>query len=365
MVDFVEMTAAEFDLGVLRRLSEKNYRWIESAGFDFAFFILSPLLVLPAVLAVIFRVPHAMTVGLLLAFPHYFSSATFYFWDERREYHKSRWMAFYAGPLIVAACYILLVYYRIPLIVQFVLFFWNTFHVARQNCGILSIYRHRAGISDRLQRDAPNLAILATSAWLALWNISTHHEVYPLLLRVHPKFPQFVWAVAGALALFAVGRLAYALWKRYRDGQRLGLPEGAFLATSLLLFYPYLIISDSATATFCMLLPHYVQYLGIVWMLHRRKFREVQGSAPQQTLARLSTNLKLLVPALASIGIVFWAAASLSRRTGYFDQFEIVYLFVAFEHFYLDGIFWALKRREIRDSLVPYLMRGSISEQAA
>jgi len=333
-------------------------RWIESARFDLLFFILSPLLVLPAVVGVMFQVPHVLAIGSLLAFPHYFSSATFYFWDERREYHRTRWIAFYLGPVIIGAAFLLLIYYRIPLIVQFILFFWNTFHVARQSCGILSIYRHRAGISDRLQRDAANLAILSVSTWLALWNISTHQQVLPLLLNVHPKFPQFVWAVSGAIAIFALGRLAYAIWKRYTAGQRFGFPEGAFLVTSLLLFYPYLIISDSAMATFSMLLPHYVQYLGIVWMVHRRKFRESAGSPGQQALAFLSSNLKVLIPVLVSIGMLFVVAGSLYRRYGYFSQFETVYLFIAFEHFYLDGIFWAFKRREIRDSLVPYLMRG-------
>src|SRR5213076_3620972 len=81
--------------------------------------------------------------GTILAFAHYMSSYAFYFWNENREYHRSRWLAFFAGPVIIAATYVALIAFEVPYIIQFVLFFWNTFHVARQNCGILSIYRHR------------------------------------------------------------------------------------------------------------------------------------------------------------------------------------------------------------------------------
>jgi len=352
------MSIALADSRVATNVTAASSGWIQSPRFDLFFFILSPLVVLPVVLGAKYNLPHVLAIGSLLAFPHYFSSAAFYLWDEQREYHRARWVAFYAGPLILGAGVLLLIYYRVPLIVQFVLFFWNTFHVARQSCGILSIYRHRAGITDRFQRDAANLAILSVSTWLALWNISTHMQVYPVLLRIHPRFPQVIWAVSGAIALFAIGRLVFAIRKRYAEGGRLAVPEGAFLITSLLLFYPYLIIADSAMATFSMLLPHYVQYLGIVWMLHRRKFSTVSGSALQRSLGILSSNLKVLVPVLVSIGLVFVAAGSLSRRHGYFTQFETIYLFIAFEHFYLDGIFWAFKRREIRDSIAPYLMRG-------
>ena len=67
--------------------------------------------------------------------------------------------------------------FEVPYIVQVVLLGWNTWHVSRQNCGILSIYRSRAGVSNLEQKNAANNAILSVSCFLATWNIESHNEV--------------------------------------------------------------------------------------------------------------------------------------------------------------------------------------------
>src|SRR5206468_3377909 len=81
---------------------------------------------------------------------------------------------------------------------------------------------------------------------------------------------------------------------------------------------------DSAMATFAMLLPHYIQYMGIVWLLHRRKFGNeapAPASTPQSILVRLSTDLRLLLPVLAAIGAAFYVGSVMSRRHGFFPHF--------------------------------------------
>ncbi|HSP16206.1 MAG TPA: hypothetical protein VLV78_15775 [Thermoanaerobaculia bacterium] len=331
-------------------------RWIESVRFDLLFLILPPLLLLPVGIAMEHRIYRVMIIGVLLAFPHYFSSLTFYFWDERRDYYRERWLAFYAGPLILGAVFLLMIFLKVPLIVQVVLFFWNTFHVARQNCGLLSVYRHGAGVTDARHRNAANFAIISVSASLALANITTHQQVWPVL-SVHPKLPMLVWTAAGAVAIISLARLALSIGERIREGRGPELPEAAFLCTSLLMFHPYAWMADSAMATFVMLLPHYVQYLGFVWLVHRRKFPQPAGSVSQTILGKLSSNTRFLLPVLLAIGVAFWVGNSLSRRHGFFPQFESLYLFIAFQHFYMDGLFWSLRRPEIRNSIGPYLMR--------
>src|SRR5262245_32173862 len=76
--------------------------WIHSPLFDGAFLILVPLLTLPIIVGIYFRIPLlAITAGVMLAFAHYFSTVSFYFWQENREYHRARWVAFFAGPVII------------------------------------------------------------------------------------------------------------------------------------------------------------------------------------------------------------------------------------------------------------------------
>lgn len=355
------MSSAIADDVLLPRASVASKpRWIESARIDLIFFIVGPLLILPLAFGVEHGINRIFIIGVILAFPHYLSSLTFYFWDERRDYYRRRWIAFYAGPAILGAVYLAMIYLHVPLVVQFVLFFWNTFHVARQSCGILSIYRHGAGVHDVRHRDAANFAILSVSGWMALGNISTHPQVWPAFLLVHPRFPLVAWRVAGAIALLGMIRLTWSLVERVRLGRAPGLPEGAFLLSSILLFHPYLWMRDSSMATFAMLVPHYVQYMGMVWLVHRRKFRTPEGeqaSLPQSLLVRVSSDLRVLLPILLGIGVAFYVGAAVSRRVGLFTHFETLYLFIAFQHFYLDGLFWAFRRPEIRSGLSPFLMR--------
>lgn len=335
------------------------HEWIESSGFDLVFFILAPLVTLPLVYGALHVHNAFALVGFVLAFAHYLSSFSFYFWDENQGRHRQRWVAFFAGPALITATFCLLVLFHVPLVIQVVLFFWNAVHVGRQSCGILSIYRHRAGVFDPGQKGVANAAILATNLWFCLWNIETHAEVEPVLAAISPRLPFLLWLAAGAIAVAAVARAILAFSRRAAEGKPPGLPELGLFAASLALFHPYLWIPDSGRATFAMLLPHYVQYLALVWLVHRRKFREAVGSRPQVYLHRLSANNLALVVALAAAGLGFFAAKELLTRVGYLALFESAYLLLAFVHFYIDGLFWAFRDPHVRRSLGPYLMQGS------
>lgn len=344
-----------------RGLPRPGGSWIQSPPFDLGFFILAPLLTLPLVLGALYVHNVFALFGFVLAFAHYLSSFSFYLWDENRARHRQRWLAFYAGPLLIAATFCLLVLYRVPLLIQFVLFFWNAVHVARQSCGILSIYRHRAGVADPRQRRAGNGAILACNLWFCLWNIETHAQVQPILVALSSRLPMLLWLGFGALAAAALVRAVNAFRKRAAEGRPASAPELGLFAASLVLFHPYLWIPDSARATFAMLLPHYVQYLALVWLLHRRKFRDVAGSWGQQALRQVSAGNLSLLTALAAVGLGFFALKELMARVGQVELFESVYLLLAFVHFYVDGLFWAFRDPHVRASIGPHLMRGALA----
>lgn len=335
--------------------------WIQSPGFDIFLLILAPLSTLPLIAGLYFRIPLlAIGGGMTLAFAHYASTIPFYFWDDSRQYHRARWIAFYAGPAILAAVYFALIGLQVPYAIQFALFFWNTFHVARQNCGILSIYRQRARVSDPAQKNAANSAILASSVFLAVWNIDTHKEVSALFGLVSSGLTEFVKLAAGVVATTFICRLAIALRRR---AEPIGLPEGLFLLSSLAFFYPYLFIRDSEVATFAMLLPHYVQYMTLVWLLHRRKFGATAEGAPAM-LRRASARLSLLLPLLFVVGFSFYVMKIYSDRHGYAYAFETLYLFIAFQHFYLDGLIWSFKRPHVRQTIGTFLLRRPAAASA-
>jgi hypothetical protein len=346
------LRADEVAFGMRARVARAG--WIESPAFDTFLLILAPLVTLPIMAGFYWRIPVLAVGGFLtLAFAHYISTFTFYFWHENREYHRTRWVAFFVGPIIIAAvCLLLLQGDKVPLAIPFIVFFWNVFHVARQNSGILSLYRQRAGVSDPLQRNAANYAIIATSAFLAVWNIDTHPEVSELFGLVSGDFAFFVKVVAGIAATVLIVNLAFALLRR-RDV--MGIPEGMFLASSLGFFYPYLLIRHSEAATTAMLLPHYVQYMALVWLLHRRKFRTSSGGAPV-FLRHVSGNLMFLIPILFGVGFSFYLLRNFSASQGYGDWFLKLYLIVAVVHFYLDGLIWSFRRAHVRQTIGSFLL---------
>lgn len=338
--------------------------WIQSPAYDLAFFVLAPLLTLPLVLGILQGATRLTLIGFVLAFAHYLSTFSFFFWDENQPYHRARWLAFFGGPVVIAAAFLLLVWLRSP-VMQLALIAWNTYHVSRQSCGLLSLYRHRAGVHDPAQKDLANHAIVATNAWFVLWNLETHNEVFPLLTGLGSALPALLFGAFGALALVAVVRLVRGLRARAAQGRGAGAPELAMLGMSLLFFYPYLWLPTSEGATFVMLLPHYVQYLALVWLVHRRKFPEATGSAGQRALHRLGTRLPLLLGALAVGGLSFLAAKVVLTRAGQVGVFEATYLLLAFVHFYLDGLFWAFRDPHVRSTLGPALFQAAPSGLAA
>jgi hypothetical protein len=96
--------------------------------------------------AIYFRIPWlAIGGGVTLAFALFLDRLILLL--EREPGVPPRALAGFAGgPVIITIVYFMLLGFEVPYVVQFVLFFWNTIHVSRQNCGILSIYRNKAGV---------------------------------------------------------------------------------------------------------------------------------------------------------------------------------------------------------------------------
>jgi len=159
----------------------------------------------------------------------------------------------------------------------------------------------------------------------------------------------------GVVACAALLRLGVALWRRTLAGQAPRGPELGVLATGLLLFHPYLWFPDTMGATFAMLAPHYVQYLGLLWLLHRRKFPVAAGSTAQRVLCRLSANTVLLCVVLLAASLPFLLGRGAMGRLGWSYQFSMLYILLALLHFYLDSLFWAFKQPHVRATIAPYL----------
>jgi hypothetical protein len=332
--------------------------WIESPAFDLAFFILSPL----AGLALLLGSPEdgntllALAAATLIGGPHYLATYSFYFWDDTAAYHRRRWVAYFVVPILIVLAVGIVAWYQIPVVIIVVIYFWNAYHVARQSCGIQSIYRHRAGAFNPRLKTTTNAAIISTNLAMAVAHLDWYPALYAFLSKPFPYLPDLLSYGALVAAVIALARLGVSMVRRHRQGPAFSTAELAFLATSLLLFHPYLWVHDANLATLGMLLGHFIQYLGIVWLLNRRKLADGTGSLGQRAVSRLWRDPWLLIPALIAGGALFMVL-----------QINLMAVTIALVllHFYLDGLFWAFKQPEVRRAISPYLMAGRPKTAAA
>jgi hypothetical protein len=329
-------------------------RWIHGARFDLAFFILSPLSGVAVVLAALYlhQGLHVLAAATyLVAIPHYLSTFTFYLGDDNRAHYRTRWLAFFLGPLLILGGVLGLRLAGAYPLVLCAMFLWNIYHVALQSAGILSIYRRLNG-GPQSEKRTTHLAILLVSAAAALWHVERFAPLFELLASVDPRVP---WLLSRCLAMLGAGalaRLGFMLWQREKA---LSLPESGFLATSLLLFHPYLWVEDSNLATLAMLMGHFLQYLAIVWLLHRRKYDGLAGSAAQRLLGWVARRTPVVLVALAGSGVVIYLVEKTARALGAPFAYLVFWNALTLIHFYLDGLIWAFRNPFVRESLGAYL----------
>jgi hypothetical protein len=332
--------------------------WIASPGFDLAFFVLSPLVGL----AVIFGQLHtplgtaaAIGAAYLIGLPHYLSSFSFFLGDENLAYYKTRFLLFFIGPLLIFSSVVLLRAMDGAYLVLAVIFVWNIYHVAAQSSGILSLYRTLNG-GDPAERTWARFTILLVNAAMAFWFLDRFPPLHELVVALHPSAPAFLrYACAGGAVFFGLG---YAV-RVMRRPHPLSFPETSFLATSLLLFCPYLWLKDSNLATLAMLMGHFIQYLAIVWLLNRRKYVAAGGSARQQWLGRVSKSLPLLLVWMIFTGLLFYSLDKGSRLLNIGTAYFILFNSLALIHFYVDGLVWAFKDPFVRRTVGPFVTLDS------
>jgi hypothetical protein len=163
--------------------------------------------------------------------------------------------------------------------------------------------------------------------------------------------PPLLLALAVIIAVPAVAVVAFRMARR-----RAGASEVAFFVSSVLLFHPYLWVKDSELATLAMLMGHFVQYLTIVWLVHHRKYLISRGSFRQRALAYVSGRTILTLGVFVSTGVAILALERGSRLLGISSIYLLAWNMLVLMHFYLDGLIWSFRYREIRESIGSYLI---------
>lgn len=331
-------------------------QWIESPLYDSLFFMAAPLL--GALYLVAYHSAPALRIipGVFFAvgMAHYLSTFSFYFGDDNRAEYRSHWIAFFVAPLLIIAAVALMRFGPLLSVLLTTIYLWNVWHITLQSCGILSVYRHLGG-GPRDEKKYANGLLLTISAALVAANIKGFDPLRQLLVAVSPKLPAIVFGAALAALVVAIGAYVVRLVRRSRAGTPLRGSEAMFLGSSVLLFHPFAWNANAADATNGVLFGHFVQYLALVWLLHRRKYAPGAGSRMQNALAIVSRNAAMLGAILVTLAVAYYAAGKVMQRFGTYGIWVWSFNALVLIHFYLDGWIWAFKRPYVRQSLGPYL----------
>ncbi|MGH9459417.1 MAG: hypothetical protein ACRD2J_17420, partial [Thermoanaerobaculia bacterium] len=231
---------------------------------------------------------------------------------------------------------------------------WNVYHVSRQSIGILGVYRHLGGGNNILEKLPANLALLGIGGGLYAVNVDKQPSVMHYLARVSVELAPFIGPFLLTVGGVGLSVLVYRMLRR-KTAPPLG--ELVFLAGSLILFAPYVILDSRSTASSAMLSGHYVQYMALLWLLNARKYGSASaGSTAQRALSWISSSwhrvagfLILLVVCATAVDRVVHQVNAVAFHTWLLNLVVLL-------HFYYDGLFWAFKRPEVRSSLGPYLV---------
>lgn len=340
--------------------ASEQKRWIESPRYDLALLSLSPLCGFFIAMAALYfgeqrllQANFIETMFFLLGMPHYLSTYSFFMGDENVAYYRTRKVAFFVAPILIVGFLTASLALHLYILVTLVVDTWNVFHVSRQSMGILSIYRHRGRGNNMAEKLAANSALFCVCAGLYCIRID-RQDSFGHYLGMLPWNPgPYLTPVLLTIGLVALGVL---LTRMRRRGSGIGAPELVFLLSSCLLFAPYMFIHYRPLASTAMLTGHYIQYLGILWLLNHRKYAGMAGSIRQAALARMSANPMRVITGLAVVSLAVFGIDRIVHVM-HANAFHTWWLnIVVLLHFYFDGLFWAFKHPYVRGSIGPYLV---------
>jgi hypothetical protein len=351
--------------------------WIANASYDGWFFVgsiaLCVVLVAIAIANPALAIPATIVAGVLFANTHNLLTGFFFLDPENLAYYRRYPHYYFTAPLALLGASMAIFVWSPPL--AFTLhFFFTTWHVVRQSVGVQKLYLGRLKATD-FDRNLDACLIYAAVFILHVFAIWKFRPLWATK-AIAPEAVHAAGAglIAGAVALLAATLLVRVLWLGRREGrvawQRLG-----FGLTSIGMYTPYLVIDQYQVAFMAGILPHYMQYHGIFWLVGQNKYA---GNAQYDgtLLGRLARDLRvwvLLVVVAAAIMALFRAPYFLADKDPvlglrYAWQINLAVGFfygLGWMHFYLDGLLFRFRYPEVRAAILRHLHDPRSAKRAA
>ena len=367
--------------------------WMVSPGWDMAFIIASPLLIVPA----LWILAHTVVTPERLAIP-VFAFATLghhlpgYMraYGDRELFERFR-LRFVVVPPLVFAAVLLLVQPSIfgldlapPSSLQLLMVVWGAWHGLMQIYGFMRIYDAKQGVGHGLTQRLDLALCFAIFIGGFLFSDSRIFSLMDLVWKAGiPTFSaealSTIRLLAGiAMAALCVGYVVNMLAERRRGRRMGGVKLTLAIATGSIYTFSGLITTDLLLGAAVFEVFHAIQYLAIVWYFNRQlEGRVGDAFGPLRFLFRDGWSaLVLYLGFVAVFGALFLAmgtprygpiVSSGQATDTLYILFSAFFVTSSLLHYYYDGFIWKLHDRDtgqnlgaigpsLRDVSVPALM---------
>jgi tetratricopeptide (TPR) repeat protein len=353
--------------------------WIVSPAWDLFYLVLTPLLIVPAVLVAArqwLRPEEIYLAVISFASLGHHLPGFMRAYGDRELFDRFRWRFLLAPPLIFALALVftppasVAQALRLPWMhlhgLELILLAWGTWHGLMQTYGFMRIYDIRRGENDRyVARLDHALCLMIFLAGIVFSDTRMFGVASAMWQCGLPIFgPETLAAVRWIVGLLsAVVVLLYALHLINRRRQALPLNwVKLLLAASTGWFYWYCgRLSTNLLIGIAMFeIYHAVQYNAIVWIYNRRLLEKAgERFGPLGFLFRdRATMLGVYLAAIAAYSSIRFFTAHAGDRmfSGDADNAR-QWLMAAFVtssllHFYYDGFIWKVSERKTQDNLI-------------
>jgi hypothetical protein len=326
-----------------------NDKYIVSPGFDWLFFIGSPVLAIAAVHAALQVFPAASiqsSVLTYMALGHHVPTFLRAYGDAD-EFRRNRFRLIAIPLCILPAVWLM---YLLDSRLLAMIFLWDQYHFVRQQYGFMRIYDAKVG---NIPTSANNLdqwlcfswfiAILAFSDFYAFGYTHSFFE-FGLTLPdwTGVMLRRGSLAVAGVVSILYLGNLLRSL----AYGEPIALLKLCITLTTYGSWaYAYAVLSDPLTSYTISALFHCLQYDALAWVYSRKKAVANEGGGFFRAV-HAPGRLWLYVTAILAYPVFSQLVGVVSPAAIY-----VVNLATGAVHYYFDSFIWRVRRTQFREHL--------------
>ncbi|WP_428308727.1 tetratricopeptide repeat protein [Lacipirellula sp.] len=353
--------------------------WIVSPSWDLFYLVLTPLLIVPAVLVVArqwLRPEEIYLAVISFASLGHHLPGFMRAYGDRELFQRFRWRFLLAPPLILALALLfsppasMARALHLPWVhlhgLELILLVWGTWHGLMQTYGFMRIYDIRRGENDRTDARLDHALCLVIFAAGVLFSDTRMFGVASAMWQCGlpifgPEALATVRWIVGAISAIVLSLYTANLIARSRRGLPINWIK-LLLAASTGWFYWYCgRLSTNLLIGIAMFeIYHAVQYSAIVWIYNRRLFEKAgERFGPLGFMFRdRATMLGIYLAAIAAYSSIRFVTAHAGDRMFSGDLEDarqwLIAAFVtsSFLHFYYDGFIWKVSERKTQDALV-------------